>query len=133
MFATICPLKNLPNFCHSDDVSNLHIYPFLTTIFFLHQLPLVCLLLCFLLLLLLSIFLAPDEDSFLSKALVFRPVGEYISLVLSVLSTSPVVVHSFLGKKNVFFHIHEITWVVVLYTTLRFVKGVYKPQQACVG
>ena len=45
--------------------------------------------------------LAPDEDNFVSKALVFPCVssyiGEYIS-VLSVLSTSPVVVHSFLRK-----------------------------------
>ena len=57
-------------------------YTFLT--FFLHHLLLVCLLLCFLLLLLLSIYLhSPDEDNFLSKALVFqcflvfRRIGEY--------------------------------------------------------
>ena len=80
-------------------------YPFLTTIFFLHQLPLVCLLLCFLLLLLLSIFVAPDADNFLSKALVFPCVSSYRwihfpSSVLSVLSTSPVVVHSFLRKRT---------------------------------
>ena len=35
-------------------------------------------------------------------------------------------------KKNVFFHMHEITsWVVVLYTSLLFVDSVYKPQRAC--
>ena len=57
--------------------------------FCLHQLLLVCLLLCFLLLLLLSIhLLAPDEDNFLLKALVFHCflvfccIGEYISLDL---------------------------------------------------
>ena len=50
---------------------------------------LICRLFCFLLLLLLSVyFLAPDEDNFLSKALVFpcflvfRRIGEYISLDL---------------------------------------------------
>ena len=30
----------------------------------------------------LSIVLAPDEENFLLKALVFRRIGEYISLVL---------------------------------------------------
>ena len=56
--------------------------------------------------------------------------------VLSVLSTSPVVVHPFLRrkkKKNVFFHVHEIIRVVVLYTSLRLIAGVYKPQRACAG
>ena len=56
----------------------------------LHQLFLVCFLLCFLLLLLvLSVYLlTPEEDNFLSKALVFpcflvfRRIGEYISLDL---------------------------------------------------
>ena len=52
--------------------------------------------------------------------------------VLSFLSTTPVAVHSFLRKKK-FFHIHEITRVDVLYTSLRLVEGVYKPQRACVG
>ena len=100
--------------------------------FFLHQLPLVCLLLCFLLLLLLSIFLAPDEDNFLSKALVFRPVDNTFSSSISFvnLTSSCSLIPQ---KKNVFFHIHEITRVVVLYITLRFVKCVYKPQRACVG
>ena len=36
-------------------------------------------------------------------------------------------------KKNVFFYSHENTRVVVLYTSLRLVEGVYKPQRACVG
>ena len=108
------------------------------------QLLLVCLLLCFLLLLLLSIFLAFDEDNFLSKALVFhcflvlRCIGEYISLVLfcqfchltsscSFIPQKNTNLFTYLltpQKKNVFFHIHEITQVVVLYTSLRFVKGV---------
>ena len=78
--------------------------------------------------------------NFLSKALVihcflvFRRIRwiHFLSSVLSVLSTSPVVVHSFLRKRT-FFHILEITPVVVLYTSLRFVEGVYKPQRACVG
>ena len=43
---------------------------------------LICRLFCFLLLLLSVYFLAPDEDNFLSKALVFRRIGEYISLDL---------------------------------------------------
>ena len=51
--------------------------------------------------------------------------------VLSVLSSSPVVVHSFLRKRTFFFFSHSwIARVVVLYTSLRFV---YKPQRACVG
>ena len=46
--------------------------------------------------------------------------------VLLVLSTSPVIVHSFRRKlKSVFSHIHEIIRVVALYTSLRFVEGVY--------
>ena len=58
--------------------------------------------------------------------LALRRIGEYISPVLSVLSTSAIVVHSFLRKRfffSFFFHIHEITRVVVLYTSLRFVEG----------
>ena len=67
--------------------------------------------------------------------LVFRRIGEYISLVLFYQFCQR---HEWLfthssEKKNVFFHIHEITWVVVLYFSLRFVEGVYKPQRACVG
>ena len=57
--------------------------------FCLHQRLLACLLLCFLLLLLLSIYLlAPDEDNFLLKALVFHCffvfccIGKYFSLDL---------------------------------------------------
>ena len=87
--------------------------------------------------LLLSIFLAPDKDNFLSKALVlhcflvFRRIGEYISLVLFYNLTSSC---SLIFQKSiVFFQIHEITRVVVLYTSLRLVEGVYKPQGACVG
>ena len=81
------------------------------------------------------IYLSSDEDNFLSKALVFpcflvlRRIGEYISLVLFCqfcqLTSSCPLIHQ---KKNVFFHIHEITRVDVLYTSLRFVEGVYKPQ-----
>ena len=58
--------------------------------------------------------------------LALRRIGECISPVLSVLSTSAIVVHSFLRKRFFFFfffHIHEITRVVVLYTSLRFVEG----------
>ena len=36
-------------------------------------------------------------------------------------------------KKNVFFHIHEIARVVLLYTSLRLVEGDYRPQRDCVG
>ena len=89
VFATICPLKNSPNFRHFDDVLNLRLHSFLYIYIVLHQLLLVCLLFCFLLLLLLPVyFLAPDEDTFLSKVrvfhcfLVFRRIGEYISLHL---------------------------------------------------
>ena len=97
-----------------------------------------CLPLCFLLLLLLPIFVAPDEDNLKSfffpcVSLCFVVlVNTFLSSVLSVLSSSPVVVQLIPQKKNVFFHIHEITRVVVLYTSLRFVEGVYKPQRACV-
>ena len=49
VFATICWLKNLPNFQHFDVVLNLRIQLFVF-LFFLHQLLLVCLLLIFLLL-----------------------------------------------------------------------------------
>ena len=67
--------------------------------------------------------------------LVFRRIGEYISLVLFYqFCQPPGVVHSFLRRrKNVYLHIHEITQVVVLYTSLQLVEGVYKPQWACVG
>ena len=68
------------------------------------------------------------------KHLVFFCIGEYISLVLFYqFCQPPGVVHSFLRKKNVYVHIHKITRVVGLYTSLRFVEGVYKPQRACVG
>ena len=53
--------------------------------------------------------------------------------VLSILSTSPVVLHSFFRKRMFSFIFIKITWVVVLYTSLRLVEGVYKPQRACVG
>ena len=111
-------------------------YPFLTKRK-LHQLLLVRLLLC-----LLLFFFAPDADNFLSKAFVFPCVTSYrwihfSSSVLSVLSTSPAVIHSFLKKRMFSFiiHTHEVTRVVVLYTTtsitslhLQLVEGVYKPQ-----
>ena len=100
---------------------------------FLYQLPLVCLLLCFLLLLLLFIFSSTWwKQYFVKSACVsscrwihFPSSISFVNLTSSC-SLIP-------QKKNVFFHIHEITWVVVLYTTLRFVKGVYKPHWACVG
>ena len=98
-------LKIFLIFDHFDEVVlNLRIHSLQKV--FLHQLPLVCLLLCFCLLLLLSIFLHLTKTILLSKALVFpfflvfRRIGEYISIVLSVLSTSPVVVHSFLRKRK---------------------------------
>ena len=81
VFATICPLKNPPNFRHFNDVVlNLRIH------------------------FIIIYFLAPDEDNFLSKALVFPCVLSYRWIhfpraILSVLSTSPVVVHSFLRKR----------------------------------
>ena len=64
--------------------------------------------------------------------LVFCRIGEYISLVLfyQFCQPHPVVVPQ---KKSIFFRIHEITRVVVLYASLQFVEGVYKPQRACVG
>ena len=81
VFATICPLKNLPNFRHFDDV--------VLTKKKLHQLLLVCLLLCFLLLLLLSVYFSCTwrrqftvESTVFHCFLVFRRIGEYISLVL---------------------------------------------------
>ena len=110
-------------------------YPFLTTTTNLHQL-LVCLLLCFLLLLLLSVYFSciwqrkfSVESACVSLFPCVTSYGwiHFPSSVLSVLSTSPVVVHSFLRNRN------EITWVIVLYTSLRFVEGVYKPQWPCVG
>ena len=107
VFATICPLKNPPKVhCFDDVVLNLRTHSYDFWILFTSAsscLPSFCLLL----LLLLSLyFLAPDDDNFLSKALVFPcflvfcRIDEYISLDLfSVLSTSPVVVHSFLRKR----------------------------------
>ena len=95
-----------------------------TIVCFLHQLLLVCLLLCFLLLLLLSVyFLAPNEDNFLSKALVFycflvlrrvdmNTFPKFCSISFVNLTSSCSLIPP---KKNVFFHIHEITRVVVLY------------------
>ena len=138
VFATICPHKNPPNFRHFDDiVLNLRIHSKQNFFFFSHQLLLVCLLFCFLLLLLSVYFLAPDENNSLSKTLafncflVFRRICEYIPLDLFYQFCQP---HQyFLQKKSVFFHIHEITRVVGLYTSLRLVEGVYKPQRACVG
>ena len=119
-------------------------YLFLTKKKGVPQLLLVCLLLCFLLLLLLSVYFSciwRRQFYVQSACIVFPCVTSYRwihfpSSVLSVLSTSPVVVHSFLRKRlyiYYFFHIHEITRVVVLYTSLRFVEGVYKPQWACAG
>ena len=64
------------------------VYVFILNIFFLHHPLLVCSLLCFLLLLLSVYLLAPRRRQFLSKALVrycflvFRRIGEYISLDL---------------------------------------------------
>ena len=83
--------------------------------------------------------LAPDKDNFLSKALVFHRflvfhhIGENISLDLFYFVNLTSSCSLIPQKKNVFFHIHEIMNVVVLYTSLRLVEGVYKPQQACVG
>ena len=57
---------------------------------------------------------------------------DFPSPVLSVLSTSPVL-FTHASEKECFFHSHEITQVVVLYTSLWFVEGVYKPQWACVS
>ena len=105
VFATICPLNNnIPIFRHFDDVLNLCINSFFLFFFNIRFFFVLVSLLCFLLLLLLSIFLGPDEGNFLSKALVFLCVSSYRwiyfpSSDLSVLSTSPVVVHSFLRKR----------------------------------
>ena len=83
-------------------------YTFLTFfIFFIHQLLLVCLLFCFLLLLLLSVYFhAPDRQFSVKNACVslFPCVSLYRWIhfprsVLSVLSTLPVLVHSFLRKR----------------------------------
>ena len=84
----------------------------------LHQLFLVCLLLCFLLLLLLSVYFSciwRRQFSVESACISLFPCVtsyrwiHFPSSVLSVLSTSPVAVHTFLRRKekNVFFHIHE--------------------------
>ena len=141
VFATICPLKNLPNFRHFDDfVLNLRIHFFL--FFFLHQLLLVCLLLCFLLLLLLSVYFSCTwRRQFSVESAcpsLFPCVSSYrwihfprfvLSGFFNLTSSCSLIPQ----KKNVFFHIHEITRVTVLYTSLRFVEGVYKPQRACVG
>ena len=65
---------------------------------FLHHLLLVYPLLCFLLLLLSIYLLAPEEDNFLSKALVyycflvFRRIGEYISLDLFYVAAIVIVI-----------------------------------------
>ena len=82
VFATFCPLKNPHNFRSFWWRSFKSTYTFITIVVVLHQLVLVCLRVCFLLLLLLSVyFLEPDEDNFLSKTLgflcflVFRPIG----------------------------------------------------------
>ena len=84
-----------------------------TFFFFLHQLLLVCLLLCFLLLLLLSVnFLAPDEDNFLSKALVFPCFVVQVNTFPQICSISFVNLTSCCSlipqkkkkKKNVFFY-----------------------------
>ena len=108
--------------------------PFFTFLFiFLHQLLLVWFLLCFLLLLLLWLFFLPfTKTIFCRKRLCFLVslcyiVSENISFVK--LTSSSLIPQ----KKNVFFYIHEITQVAVLYISLRFVEGVYKPQWACVG
>ena len=78
----------------------------------------------------LSIFLHLTKTIFCRKRLCFMfpcvSLYRWIHFprsVLSVLSTSPVVVHSFLRKRRMFsFIIHEITLVVVLYTSLWLVE-----------
>ena len=155
MFATIFPLKNSPNFQSSFWWRRFKsTYTFLTFLFLFFTSASSC----------LSSFLIPS--SFIISCLfsctwrrkfsvesacvsLFPCVSSYRWIhfprsVLSVLSTSSVVVHSFLRKRLLlflwcffffffFFHIHEITRVVVLYASLRLVEGVYKPQRACTG
>ena len=66
--------------------------------------------------------------------LVFRRVGEYNSHDLFYQFCLPHQQLSLIPQKNnVFFYVHEMTQVVILYTSLRLVEGVYKPQHACVG
>ena len=108
VFAMICPIKNPHNFHHFDDlVLNLHIFfLFCIFFFFLRQLLLVF---CLFVLLPSSLiyFLAPAEENFLSKALVFHCFLvlwyrwiHFPKSVLSALSTSPVVIYSFLRKRT---------------------------------
>ena len=83
-------------------------YPFFIFFLFLHQLLLVCLLLCFLLLLLLSVYFSCTwgrQFSVESACVSLFPcVTSYRWIhfprsVVSVLSTSPVLVYSFLRKR----------------------------------
>ena len=120
VFATVCPLKNLLNFCHFDDVIlnlYIYIYTFLTKYIYISFFLSVFFFVSFFFFFSYYLFfLHLTKKIFCWKRLcflVFRRIGEYISLVLSVLSASPVVVHSFLTHtQKKFFHIHEITWVV---------------------
>ena len=123
----ICPLKKPPNFKST--------YTFL--FYFYISFFLSCLLPSSFIIIHL---LAPDEDSFLSKPLVvhcflvFRRIGEYISLDLFYQFCQPqlqLFTHS--SEKGCFLHIVEITRVVVLHTSLLLVEGVCRPQRACVG
>ena len=120
VFATICPLKNPTNF------------GILMTSFFTSASS--CIVIC-----LFSCIWRRQFSVESACISLFPCVSSYSwihfpSSVLSVLSTSSVVVHSFLRKRMFsFIFMTEITRVVVLYTILRFVEGVYKPQRACVG
>ena len=113
VFATICPLKNPPNFRHFDDVVLIYMYilniftpppPF----FFFFFTSASCLSSSLLpsSFIIIGLFSCTWRRKFLSKALVslFPCVSSYRWIhfprsVLSVLSTSPVVVHLFPRKR----------------------------------
>ena len=117
------PLKNPPNFRRFDDVVLLYVYillffSFLNCFYITASscLPSFLLPSSFIII----YFLAPDEDNFLSKALVFPCFSSYRWIhfpksVLSVLSTLPVVVHSFLRKRMFSFIFMKPTGSCVVY------------------